>query len=76
MPEFPDITIYIEKLRAIILNKELQKISIINPFFVRTFDPPIQSVVNRKIRSINRIGKRIVFDFNDELYIVIHLSSC
>lgn len=73
MPEFPDITVYIEKLKEIVLNKELRKISIINPFFVRTFAPPIQSIVNNKIKSIYRIGKRIVFDFDDELYVIIHL---
>lgn len=73
MPELPDITIYIERLEGLILGKELRKATIVSPFFVRTFDPPVNSIVNQKVRSIERIGKRIVLGFKNEHFTVVHL---
>ena len=73
MPELPDITVYIERLEKLLLHQVLKKITVINPFFVRTFDPPVQAIANQTIETIERLGKRIVFKFGNGLYAVIHL---
>ena len=73
MPELPDITVYIEALSERVIDKELQKVRLTSPFFVRSFDPPVRAVEGRTVRALQRIGKRIVFDFDDELYMVLHL---
>jgi formamidopyrimidine-DNA glycosylase len=73
MPELPDITIYLDALQARILGQPLQHIALKSPFLLRTVEPPIGSLNGRVVQSLDRIGKRIVLDFGDELFLVIHL---
>lgn len=75
MPELPDITIYIERLEARILNQPLEKVRIANPFLVRTFDPSIRETQGRKVIGLRRIGKRIVIAFEGDLFMVLHLMK-
>lgn len=73
MPELPDITLYIESLKPRIVGEPLEKLRIFNPFVVRSFEPPIQSLVGKQVTGLTRIGKRIALDFEDDLHLVIHL---
>jgi len=73
MPELPDITVYIEALGMRLLGQPLQKIRLGNPFLVRSFDPPIGSAEGKQVRAFHRIGKRIVFELEEELFLVFHL---
>ena len=73
MPELPDVTVYIETLRARILGQEIRGARALNPFVLRTVDPPLSAVVGTHVRTISRLGKRIVIGADDALYVVIHL---
>lgn len=73
MPELPDILAYIHALEPRIIGQQLEKIRVSNPFLVRTIDPPITAVEGRTVRKLQRIGKRIAFGFDDELWLVLHL---
>jgi formamidopyrimidine-DNA glycosylase len=73
MPELPDVTVYIEALAERVLNQPIQKIRIGSPFVLRSFDPPIAEAEHKKVLSLRRLGKRIVFELEDELYLVVHL---
>jgi len=73
MPELPDIEVYIDCLKPRVVGQAIQAIRIINPFLVRTFDPPIDAVVGKTILAIHRMGKRIVFGCDDELFLILHL---
>jgi formamidopyrimidine-DNA glycosylase len=73
MPEFPDVTIYIEALNERVLNQRIQKIRIGSPFVLRSFDPPIGAAEGKKILALRRLGKRIVFELEDDLFLVVHL---
>jgi formamidopyrimidine-DNA glycosylase len=73
MPELPDITVYIEALQDRLLNQPLQKIRIASPFILRSFDPPIGTAQGKKVVAFDRIGKRIVFELEDELFLIFHL---
>jgi formamidopyrimidine-DNA glycosylase len=73
MPELPDITIYIEALEARLLGEPLEKTRLGNPFLLRSFEPPIRSAERKKVLAFHRIGKRIVFELEDELFLVFHL---
>lgn len=73
MPEYPDIVIYIERLAALIKGQVLQKARIASPFLLRSFDPPIGVIAGKTIVGIERIGKRIVFIFENDLFLVLHL---
>lgn len=73
MPELPDITIYIEALEKRLLDQPLQKVRLTSPFLLRSVAPPVQSAEGKKIIAFHRIGKRIVFELEDQLFLVFHL---
>ena len=73
MPELPDVTVYIEALSERIRNQSIQKIRIGSPFVLRSFDPPIGVAEGKKILALHRLGKRIVFVLEDELFLIVHL---
>jgi formamidopyrimidine-DNA glycosylase len=73
LPELPDITVYIETLRTRILGQEIRGARALNPFVLRTVDPPLSAVVGKRVRTISRLGKRIVLGTDDALYVVVHL---
>lgn len=73
MPELPDVAVYVESLVARVQGRELLGVRVASPFVVRTFDPPLKSAVGRRIVEVRRLGKRIVFELSDGLFLVIHL---
>src|ERR1051326_3694075 len=73
MPELPDITVYIEALEARILDKPLEKIRITSPFLLRSLDPPISEAEGKQVTGLRRIGKQIVWELENELFLVFHL---
>jgi len=73
MPELPDVTVYIESLERRIGGARLEKISLFNPFLLRTAVPPIGEAAHRKVLSLSRIGKRIVISLEGDLHLVLHL---
>ncbi len=73
MPELPDITVYVERLAAFTVGRELRGLRLASPFLLRTVDPPVAELVGRTITSVARLGKRLVLGFDGDLYAVIHL---
>lgn len=73
MPELPDITLYIEALEARVKDHVLQKIRLASPFLVRSADPPIREAEGKRVIGFRRMGKRIVFELEQELFLVLHL---
>ena len=73
MPEFPDITIYIESLQSFVGGRTLDRARLFSPFVLRSVDPPLQEVEGKKISGLRRIGKQIVWELEDEYFIVFHL---
>lgn len=73
MPELPDIAVYVERIWAITDDQPLWTLRIVNPFVLRTVDPPASSLSGRRVRGVRRLGKRIVLEMDDDLFVVIHL---
>ena len=73
MPELPDIAVYIEALAARIVGQKLERVRLLNPFLLRTAEPPITAVEGRRVTGLRRIGKRIVIEFEGSLFLVLHL---
>jgi len=73
MPELPDIVVYIESLEARVRGKVLQRVQLLNPFILRTAVPPISAAEGRKVLGLRRLGKRIVFELQGGLFLVLHL---
>ena len=73
VPELPDITIYIEALERRVVGQPLQRILLASPFLLRTAFPPIESVNTRRVITLRRVGKRICFGCEGDLWLVLHL---
>ncbi len=73
MPEFPDITVYIEALAERLDGAVLQGIRLASLFVLRTAVPEIDDVTGRRVVGFERIGKRIVISLEGDYHMVIHL---
>jgi formamidopyrimidine-DNA glycosylase len=73
MPELPDITLYLEALSARVLGQPLERLRIGNPFVVRTITPGPADLAGRRVTGLRRVGKRIVFALDPDLFLVLHL---
>ena len=56
-----------------IAGQRLETIHLLSPFVLRSVDPPIDIVHGRIVRGVRRVGKRIVLEFDHDLFLVIHL---
>ncbi|MDH3269974.1 MAG: formamidopyrimidine-DNA glycosylase [Gemmatimonadota bacterium] len=73
MPELPEITAYLEGLERTILGQPLERIRVRSPSLLRTYDPPLSAAQGRVVTGLRRIGKRIVWEMEDDLFLVFHL---
>jgi len=73
VPEIPDLEVYLLHLRRRVVGQPLLRARIASVFVVRTFDPPIRALEGKRVIGLRRIGKRIGFDFEDDLHLVLHL---
>jgi formamidopyrimidine-DNA glycosylase len=73
MPELPDITLYLSQLTPRILHQPLIRLTIRSPFVLRSVDPPPSALEGRRVVGLTRMGKRIVFSLEGDLFVVIHL---
>ena len=73
MPELPDVEIYRERLAALLGGQVLSRVRLANVFVLRTYDPPISALEGKRVVGFRRLGKRIVFVFEDDLFMVVHL---
>ena len=73
MPELPDVELYLHALRPRIVSQRLNRVRVASPFLLRTVDPPLVDVEGRVVRDLSRLGKRIVWHLDDDVFVVIHL---
>jgi len=73
VPDLPDLTVYIDGLRARIVGQTLRRVRLSSPFVLRSVDPPLHEVEGQTVNDIRRLGKRIVLCFPNELFLVFHL---
>src|SRR4051812_26195832 len=79
MPELPDVTVYLEALDRKVVGRRLERIRTLNPFVLRSFEPPLDAVAERAVQGTRRIGKRLVLEVTPDpggakpVFIVIHL---
>ena len=73
MPELPDVVVYCDALEERIGGQALVGTRIVNPFVLRTVDPPLAALERHRVVAVRRLGKRIVIGFDNDIFVVIHL---
>ncbi|MEJ2217159.1 MAG: DNA-formamidopyrimidine glycosylase family protein [Gemmatimonadota bacterium] len=73
MPELPEVELYLHALEPRVVGRVIEGIRIRSPSLLKTYDPPISAAAGRKVRGLRRVGKRVVFVLDDELFLVVHL---
>ena len=73
MPELPDISLYLHALQARVVGQVLEHVRLASPFLLRSVEPPITAVEGRAVAAVRRLGKRIVFALDGDLFLVLHL---
>src|ERR1700731_3250972 len=73
MPELPDVTVYVEALRARTVGHRLIRAIVKSPFLMRSVDPPLSATFGKKVHEVRRLGKRIAIGLDDDLWLVLHL---
>ena len=73
MPELPDVAAYLAALEPRVSGKPLVGVRLASPFLLRTVNPPLADAEGRRVIGLRRLGKRIVFDLEGDLHLVLHL---
>ena len=73
MPELPDVTVYVERLRVYLENQPMQRVRLRSAFVLRSVSPPLTELHGLQVSDVSRIGKRIVLHLENEFYLIIHL---
>jgi formamidopyrimidine-DNA glycosylase len=73
MPELPDVELYLHALGPRIVGQTLERVRIASPFLLRSVTPPVGSLEGRRVLALRRLGKRIVWALEGDLFVVIHL---
>jgi len=73
MPELPEIVTYLDAIDRRVGGDTLEAIRIKSFSLLRTYDPPLDAVFGKKLTGLRRMGKRIVFALEGDLFAVLHL---
>ena len=74
MPELPDVTVYVEALRALVVEHRLLRSFVKGPFLLRTASPPLSATQGRTVIEVRRVGKQIAIGLDGDLWLVLHLK--
>lgn len=73
MPELPDLTVYTTCLHRVAVGSRLLKLRHFNPFVLRSVEPKPAAFEGLELKGVTRLGKRLVFDFGEDRFAVVHL---
>ena len=73
MPELPDILLYLHALTPRVVGHCLERVRLASPFLLRSVHPPLSELEGKSVVALHRLGKRIVFELEGELFLVLHL---
>ncbi|MEE8106683.1 MAG: DNA-formamidopyrimidine glycosylase family protein [Planctomycetota bacterium] len=73
MPEYPDVTLYVEALVSHVAGQRLERARVKSPYLLRSVEPALSAVEGRRVLGARSLGKRVVLDLEDDLHLVFHL---
>ena len=75
MPELPEVETIRRHLEPFTVGRRLEKLEIFDPMWCEPADPASlrDAVRGRRIESLDRRGKYLIWTFEDEIHLVMHL---
>jgi formamidopyrimidine-DNA glycosylase len=73
VPELPEINLYLDAFRRRIEGSPLRAVRLRSPSLLKTWDPPLPAAEGCRVTGISRMGKRIVWTLEPDLFLVFHL---
>ncbi len=64
---------YLEALDRHVVGQPISAVQVRGISVLKSFDPPIDTLVGLPPRGTRRMGKRLVLEFDDDMFLVIHL---
>jgi formamidopyrimidine-DNA glycosylase len=74
MPELPEVEITARRIDAAVRGAGVESVLAPGMNVMKTFDPPLETLVGREVTGVRRIAKMPVVEFGD-LSLLIHLMS-
>ncbi len=75
MPELPEVEIAVRRLGAALAGARVEAAAAPGVVTMRTFAPPLEDLVGRRVTGARRAGKMPIIVFDDELALLVHLMS-
>jgi len=75
VPELPEVQALSERLNALLAGATLLRADVLGFSSLKTYAPPVDSVLQHRLVSVYRRGKHLVWEFDDGIRIVLHLSQ-
>ena len=73
MPEYPDLTVYVEHIERRVKGDRLTGIRLTSPFLLRSVTPGVDEIAGREVIAVRRLAKQLVLALADSYFVVIHL---
>ncbi len=75
MPEMPEVQAHAERLTDALGGATLTKFQLLNFAALKTFDPPADAAVGKRLLRVERKAKYLLLRFEDDLTHVVHLMQ-
>lgn len=75
MPELPEVEITARRLSAAVAGDVVESVTAPGINALKTFDPPLDTIIGRKLLGVRRRGKHLVVDVEGDLSLLMHLMS-
>ena len=75
MPELPEVEIVVRRLGTALADARVEAAMAPGVVTMRTFDPPLEDLVGRRVTGARRAGKMPILVLDDELGLLVHLMS-
>ena len=74
MPEYPDVELYRYAVAARIVGARLSGFRIASPHLLASVEPATEALIGRFATGVQRIGKQLVMEFEEDLFCAVHLA--
>jgi formamidopyrimidine-DNA glycosylase len=73
VPELPEVNAYLKALQGRVAGATVEAVRIRSVASLKTYDPPLAAAVGCRVAGLRRLGKRIIVELEDDLFLVLHL---